>query len=77
MYANIPKLHFFDDSYEEMDSYLLRFEKYAEAQRWIRSDWAINLSVLLKGKAYNLDYNTLQTALRRRFELTDDGLKKN
>ncbi|XP_065921901.1 uncharacterized protein [Magallana gigas] len=84
--AKIPKLHFFDDSHDEMDSYLLRFERYAEAQRWDRSDWAINLSALLKGKALDVyalmpktdafDYNTLKTALLRRFELTDDGFKK-
>ncbi|XP_052692422.1 uncharacterized protein LOC128170699 isoform X2 [Crassostrea angulata] len=84
--AKIPKLPFFDDSHDEMDSYLLRFERYAEAQRWDRSDWAINLSALLKGKALDVyalmpktdafDYNTLKTALLRRFELTDDGFKK-
>lgn len=81
-----PKLPVFDDSKDEMDSYLLRFERYAEAQNWIESDWALNLSALLKGKALDvyalmpkedaLDYNALKTALLRRFELTDDGFKK-
>lgn len=52
--AKLPKLPFFDDSHDEMDSYLLRFETYAEAQRWDRSDWAINLSALLKGKALDV-----------------------
>ncbi|XP_062610800.1 uncharacterized protein LOC134272595, partial [Saccostrea cucullata] len=81
-----PKLPFFDDSHDEMDSFLLRFERYAEAQQWDHSNWAINLSALLKGKALDvyalmpkthaLDYNTLKTALLKRFELTDDGFKK-
>ncbi|XP_048777367.2 uncharacterized protein LOC125681360 [Ostrea edulis] len=50
------------------------------------SEWALNLSALLKGKVLDvyalmpkedtLDYNVLKTALLRRFELTDDGFKK-
>ncbi|XP_078336880.1 uncharacterized protein LOC144626502, partial [Crassostrea virginica] len=69
-----------------MDSYILRFERYAEAQNWVESEWALNLSALLKGKALDvyalmpkddaLNYQALKTALLRRFELTDDGFKK-
>ena len=69
-----------------MDSFLLRFERYAEAQHWDKSDWALSLCALLRGKALDvfalmskteaLDYNVLKTALLRRYELTDDGFKK-
>ena len=82
----IPKLPVFDDSRDEMDSYLLRFERYAESQHWDQANWAINLSALLRGKALDvyalmpksdaLDYDILKRALLRRFELTDDGFKK-
>ena len=37
---NIPKLPVFDDTPDEVDSFLLRFERYAEAQNWDKSDWA-------------------------------------
>lgn len=59
-----PKLPVFGDSYEEMDIFLLRFERYAEAQHW-----ALKLSALLKGKTLDvfailpktdaLDYNSI------------------
>ncbi|XP_062603479.1 uncharacterized protein LOC134265246 [Saccostrea cucullata] len=70
----------------EKERLSFEFERYAEAQHWDHSNWAINLSALLKGKALDvyalmpkthaLDYNTLKTALLKRFELTDDGFKK-
>lgn len=41
-----PKLPVFDDVQDEMDSFLLRFERYAEAQNWGKENWAINLSGL-------------------------------
>lgn len=44
-----PKLPVFDDVHDEMDSYLLRFKRYAEAQNWGDENWAINLSALLRG----------------------------
>ena len=69
-----------------MDSFLLRFERYAEAQHWDKSDWALSLCSLLRGKLLDvfalmpkteaLEYNVLKTALWRRNELTDDGFKK-
>lgn len=79
------KIPVFDDVHDEMDSFLLRFERYAEAQNWGEENWAINLSALLRGKALDvyalmpktdaLNYQSLKTALLRRFELTDDGFK--
>ena len=37
-----------------MDSFLLRFERYAEAQHWDKSDWALSLCALLRGKALDV-----------------------
>ena len=45
--AKTPKIPAFDENRDEMDSYLLRFERYATAQRWKRDQWATNLSALL------------------------------
>ena len=69
-----------------MDSYLLRFERYATAQRLKRAQWATTLSALLKDKALNvyalmpveqaLDYDMLELALLKRYELTEEGLSK-
>lgn len=52
--AKAPKLPVFDDVHDEMDSFLFRFERYAEAQNWGEKNWAINLSALLRGKALNV-----------------------
>jgi len=49
-----PKLPPFDDEKDNMDSYLHRFERYAETQKWSRDDWALHLSALLKGKALDV-----------------------
>ena len=52
--AKTPKIPAFDEGKDEMDSYLLRFERYATAQKWKKEDWATNLSALLKGKALDV-----------------------
>ena len=43
-----------------MDSYLLRFEKYATANKLDKSVWAAYLSALLKGCALDV-YDRLST----------------
>ena len=82
-YAKTPKLPVFQQDKDDMDSYLGRFERYAKAQRWDGSMWAINLSALLTGKAlevyYRLassemdDYDVLKEALLKNFQLTESG----
>ena len=84
--ASIPKLPPFDESRDEMDSYLRRFERYATAQKWDRGTWATSLSALLRGRALDVyalmslataqDYDELKAALLRRFDMTEDGFKK-
>ena len=39
-HARDPKLPYFDESKDKMDSYLSRFEKYATANAWKKSIWA-------------------------------------
>ena len=69
-----------------MDSYLSRFERYAEVQGWKLKQWALHLSALLNGKALDvysklptddsLDHEKLTSPLLRRFELTEKGFRK-
>lgn len=80
------KLPPFDDSKEQIDAYLFRFEKFAEANKWDKALWAINLSSLLKGEALSVyhrlsmeesdDYGELKEALLKRYQLTEDGFRK-
>ena len=72
-HARDPKLPYFDESKDKMDSYLSRFEKYATANEWKKSVWAAYLSALLKGRALDVydrlsvddaaDYEKLKEAL--------------
>ena len=69
-----------------MDSYLLRSERYATAQKWEPDTWATGLSALLQGKALDvyalmpkedaLNYDKLKVALLKRYELTKEGFKR-
>lgn len=72
MVPKAPKLPVFDDVHDEMDSFLLRFERYAEPQHWGE---ALDAYALMP-KTDALNHQSLKTALLRRFELTDDGFKK-
>lgn len=80
-----PKLPPFDEERDDMDSYIERFERFAESQKWDQNTWALNLSALLKGKALDvysripasdaLNYPKLKEALLKRFRLTEDGFR--
>ena len=81
-----PKIPAFDEGKDEMDSYLRRFERYADSQKWPKPCWATNLSALLKGRSLDvyalmpsedaLDYDKLKIALLKRFDLTEDGFRR-
>ena len=76
--AKSPKLHVpsFIDEKDELDSYLLCFERYAENASWKKETWAIKLSALLTGRAMDRytrmsdadasDYDKLKKALLTR-----------
>ena len=84
--AKAPKIPTFNEGKDEMDSYLLRFERYATAQKWEPDTWATGLSALLQGKALDvyalmpkedaLNYDKLNVALLKRYELTEEGFKR-
>ena len=85
-HARNPKLPYFEESKDKMDSYLSRFEKYAVANKWDRSIWAAYLSALLKGQALEVydrlsvadanDYEKLKDALLKNFDMTERGFRK-
>jgi hypothetical protein len=80
-----PKMAPFDEK-DDMDSYLFRFERYAELQNWPEDQWAIYLSALLRGRALDVyarltaddskDYKVLKEALLRRYQMTEEGYKR-
>jgi len=81
-----PKMPYFDEERDFMDSYLGRFERFATCQRWNRADWALYLSALLKGRALDVysilpaeqanNYDQLKAALLKRYQLSADGFKR-
>ena len=78
--------HPFVDEKDELDSYLLCFEHYAENAGWEKDTWAIKLSALLTGRAMDVytrmsdtdasDYNKLKKALLTRYNCTKNGYRK-
>ncbi|XP_038074478.1 uncharacterized protein LOC119742537 [Patiria miniata] len=84
--AKTPRLPVFDETRDDLDAYIQRFERYATTQEWDEKDWAISLSALLKGKALDVysrlavhqsnDYKALKEALLKRFNLTAVGFRQ-
>ena len=86
-HARDPKLPYFEESKNKMDSYLSRFEKYATANKWDKNVWAAYLSALLKGRALDVydrlstedaaDYDKLNDALLKYFDMTERGFRSS
>ena len=47
--AKGPKMPYFNERSDYMDSFLHRFEVYTDSQRWSKGQWVVYLSELLKG----------------------------
>ena len=85
-HARDPKLPYFEESKDKMDSYLSRFEKYATANKWDKNVWAAYLSALLKGRSIDVydrlstedaaDYDKLKYALLKNFDMTERRFRK-
>ena len=81
-----PKLPYFDEHTDKMDSYLTRLESYALSNKWDPSMWASYLSALLKGRALEVfirlsrddqsDYGQIKEALLTNFDLTERSFRK-
>lgn len=81
-----PKLPYFDETKDDMDAFIRRFERYALANKWEPVNHATYLSALLRGKALEVysrmastdinDYNKLKSALLRQYQMTEEGFRK-
>ena len=84
--AKKPKLPTFDEKTDDMDAYLQRFERFAQAQKWNEEEWAVSISPLLTGKGLQVytslppseanNYSSLKKALLMRYELTEEGFRR-
>ena len=68
-----PGLHDFVDGKSNLDNYLLRFGRYTTIAGWQGNTWAVLLSLLLTGKALDVDFGQssegarIMTSCRRPF----------
>ncbi|PVD27454.1 hypothetical protein C0Q70_12614 [Pomacea canaliculata] len=82
----IPKLPLFKEDLDDIDSFLFRFEAYAEALRWPRNLWPLHLSATIQGEALKLyhalcaqgqvEYEELRKQLLLKFQCTEDGFRE-
>ncbi|XP_070394422.1 uncharacterized protein [Dermacentor albipictus] len=76
----------FNESRDDLDAYLKRFESVATGQEWPRDKWATALSLCLSGEALkvfgrlspedSLDYDKAMLALLQRFRFTAEGYRE-
>ena len=81
-----PKLPYFDEHTDKMNSYLTRFESYAMSNKWDPSMWASYISALLKGRALEVfvrlsrddqsDCGQIKEALLTNFDLNKRSFRK-
>ena len=81
-----PKLPKFQEEGDSIDTYIDRFEAFAENQGWQEGEWALMLSALLRGKALHVfstlskadqrDYKKLREALMKGYDLTEEGFRR-
>ena len=80
-----PKIPYFEDKNDDIESYLFRFEKHAVVMGWDKPDWPCVLSTLLKGKALTFylelsptdaqSYDLVKAHLLKRFQCTEEGFR--
>ena len=68
-----PKIPFFDEATDDMDSYLERFEWIAENYNWDKEDWPFHLSQYLRGKATEA-YTRLSRSDRKNYDIVKEAL---
>jgi len=84
--GKVTKMPYVDEERDFLNSYLGRFERFAETQKWKCEHWAMYLSALLKGRAHDVycrmppaqasDFERFKYALLKRYQLSADGFKK-
>ena len=81
-----PKLPYFNEHTDKMDSYLKRFKSYAISNKWEPAMWTSYLSALLKGRALEVfvrlykdgqsDNGQFKEAMLTHFDLTERLFRK-
>ncbi|XP_070175640.1 uncharacterized protein [Littorina saxatilis] len=81
-----PSIPMFDESKENISTWLKRFERVATLYKWKRNTWATRVSTRLSGRAvevYNTldddsadDYDGLKVALLGRYQLTAETYRR-
>ncbi|KAM7281314.1 uncharacterized protein ISCGN_006396, partial [Ixodes scapularis] len=76
----------FEEGRDDLDAYLLRFERTATGMGWPQQKWATTLSLCLTGEALTvvgrlspedaLDYARVKLALLQRFRYTKEGYRE-
>lgn len=76
----------FDERRDDLDAYIMRFERLAVGQQWPTEQWATALSVCLSGEALavfarltpedSVSYEKVKRALLTRFRLTAEGFRE-
>ena len=66
--ARSPELPAIVDGRDDLDNYLLRFERYATVSRWEKDSWVTQLSPLLSGRALEV-YSRLSQEDAMSYEL--------
>ena len=84
--AEKPRIPAFDEGQDDMDSYLLRFERLATAYGWEEKDFGLYLGTLLRGKALKVytnlpkdvadDFDSLKNALLKAYAIDADTYRK-
>lgn len=80
------KLPNFDESKDDLDSYLFRFEQHARSCRWPADMWGVYLAAHLSGKALNVyhamslgesqSYADIKHNLLKKFRCSEEGFRR-
>ncbi|XP_066983820.1 uncharacterized protein [Macrobrachium rosenbergii] len=82
---SVPKIPYFNEGEDDIDSYLHRFEKLAAFHKWDKDDYAYLLGTYLRGRALRVytslpdtvadDYDRLKLALLNAFQVNADTFR--
>ena len=81
-----PTLPAFEDGKDDLDSWLLHFERFANTCGWPKENWCMSFSSLLTGRALKvfcrlseskaIDYDRVKEVLQKRYNLIEDGYRQ-
>ena len=84
--SRLPEIPCFVDGKDDLDIWLLRFERFAEFNGWPKERWTTYLSALISGRALESysrlpiekarDYDVVKLALQARYNLTEHGYRE-